>query len=109
MGRLRYWLTAVSSTMPDPDYFGSDSFTYQAIDSRGAESLAATVTIAVSEDNNTPAALDDSYATVEDTALVVPAAGGLLDNDSDGDSTDTLSVEVASVTATRPWVGYGTG
>ena len=52
--------------LPDPDYFGSDTFSYQALDSSGGLSPAATVTIAVSDDNRVPAALDDSYATVED-------------------------------------------
>jgi hypothetical protein len=47
--------------------------------------------------NNAPVAADDDYVTVEDSALAVDAAQGVLKNDSDAGSTDIASVALASV------------
>jgi VCBS repeat-containing protein len=76
---------------PDTDFSGSDSFSYQASD--GALSSGTTlVTLTVTPINDSPVAVGDSYSTNEDTQLVVLAAGGLLANDTDSDSTG-LAVE----------------
>jgi hypothetical protein len=48
--------------------------------------------------NNAPVAADDNYATVEDAALVVDVAQGVLSNDGDADPADIVSVELALVT-----------
>ena len=69
----------------------TDSFTYTAGDG-GAESAAATVTIAVDAVNDVPVAANDSATTNEDTAVTVDVLGN--DRDADG---DPLSVSIASV------------
>jgi uncharacterized repeat protein (TIGR01451 family) len=72
---------------PDPDFNGLDSFTYLVDD--GFLTDEATVEIDVAPLNDAPVALDDSYDTLEDTPLVVPAPG-VLDNDSDVDGDELL-------------------
>ena len=70
---------------PNPGFFGTDSFTYNATD--GSLNSTATVTIDVSEVNDPPTAVDDSYTTAKNETLTV-AAPGVLSNDDDpnGDS-----------------------
>src|SRR5207247_1133143 len=65
---------------PATDYNGSDSFTYQAVDSLNGVSNTATVTITVNSVNDPPVAVADSYSTNEDTAL---SGSSVLANDSD--------------------------
>ena len=55
--------------IPDADFFGTDTFTYQLEDSTGATSTA-TVTITVDGTNDAPAAVDDSFTTNEDLSLI---------------------------------------
>jgi VCBS repeat-containing protein len=81
---------------PNPNFNGSDSFTYLANDS-AADSNTATVTITVNAANDPPAASDDSYATSEDTPLNV-AAQGVLFNDSDPENDPLTAVLVSDVT-----------
>ena len=66
---------------PNADFSGADSFTYSATDPSGSSSLAV-VHIAVSQVNDAPLVLDDSYSLDEDGSLSVTAAG-LLINDTD--------------------------
>src|SRR5207244_354111 len=54
---------------PNANFFGTDSFTYHAVDSDGATSNVATVTITVNEVNDAPVASDDTASTSEDTAV----------------------------------------
>ena len=67
--------------VPNPGYFGTDSFTYRANDGL-IESNEATVLLTVNEVNLPPVANNDAYATPQDTVLNV-AAAGILANDSD--------------------------
>ncbi|BBO34408.1 ELWxxDGT repeat protein [Lacipirellula parvula] len=77
---------------PDPDFFGTDTFTYKA--QNGAiEGNIATVTINVTAVSDPPVGVADSYTTNEDTPLTVPVADGVLKNDSDPDE-ETLTVTV---------------
>jgi VCBS repeat-containing protein len=78
---------------PLPDFHDAITFTYRAKDAADAESAPATVTIVV---NSVPVAVNDSYPTGEDTALVVSVANGVLDNDTDADD-DTLTVHVTVI------------
>ena len=71
------------SYTPTRDWFGIDSFTYSVSD--GALSSTTTVTLVVSNTDDGVTAVDDFYAGQEDTALIVPAAQGLLANDSGAD------------------------
>jgi VCBS repeat-containing protein len=79
---------------PTPGYSGADSFTYHANDGQ-ADSNVATVSITVTTANTAPLAVDDTYNTLEDTPLVVPVPGVLL-NDSDVDN-DPLTAVLNSV------------
>jgi len=74
---------------PAADFNGSDSFTYAANDGT-ANSNFATVTITVTAVNDAPVANADSYVANEDVALDVPAANGVLSNDTDAED-DSLS------------------
>ncbi|NNE12270.1 MAG: tandem-95 repeat protein, partial [Ilumatobacter sp.] len=49
----------------------TDTFTYRVTDSAGAYSNIATATIEITPVNETPVAVDDEFATDEDTQLVV--------------------------------------
>jgi VCBS repeat-containing protein len=81
---------------PAQDFNGSDSFTYVANDGT-VNSLIATVTITVNPINDPPVAVNDTYATDEDTPLTVTASVGVLDNDTDVEL-DTLSAVIAVTT-----------
>jgi Big-like domain-containing protein len=70
---------------PNPDFNGTDSFTYTATDGE-AVSGPATVTITVNPVNDPPAGIEHSYTTDEDAQLVVAAPGVLQGaTDVDGD------------------------
>jgi VCBS repeat-containing protein len=73
----------------------TDTFTYTVSDGHGGTDTA-TVTITVKGSNDPPVAVDDAYQTLENTLLNVDVAHGLLANDSDPDTTDTLAVPGAS-------------
>ncbi|MBT8144509.1 MAG: tandem-95 repeat protein, partial [Gammaproteobacteria bacterium] len=78
---------------PDPDFFGTDTFTYTITDGE-LLSNTATVTVTVNEevtDNTAPTAVDDAATTDQDVAVNID----VLANDSDVDG-DPLTV--ASVT-----------
>ena len=58
---------------PHANFFGTDSFTYEASD--GSLSSAATVTIQLTQVNDAPAAGDDNYTVAEDGSLQIAAPG----------------------------------
>jgi hypothetical protein len=77
--------------VPDPSFVGADSFTYVVRDADGATS-SGSVSIAVAAAQHAPVAGNDSYATAQDTPLVVAAPGLLAnDGDSDGDSVTVVT------------------
>lgn len=71
------------SYTPNPNFNGSDGFTYTLSDGNGG-SVNGTVTLTVNAVNDAPVAQDDAYAVAVDGTLTVPAPG-LLTNDSDPD------------------------
>ena len=75
---------------PGVNFKGTDSFAYTVTDGNGATDIA-TADITVTSMNDAPVATEDSFATDEDTPLVIDAAS-LLANDTDVDF-DTLSIE----------------
>ncbi|GAA4443172.1 hypothetical protein GCM10023156_00020 [Novipirellula rosea] len=77
------------SYTPNTDFVGTDSFVYKISD--GSLTSQATVTIHVTNVNDPPIAVDDSYDTDEDVPLII-AAPGILQNDSDVDG-DPLQIE----------------
>lgn len=82
---------------PNPNYFGTDSFTYQVSDGT-ANSNVATVNITVTSVNDVPVAMDDSYVTGEEQTLNVPIEFSVLNNDSDvEDPAGSFLAELTSV------------
>lgn len=75
---------------PPANTFGSDSFGYTISDGHGSTDSAA-VAISIGSSNQAPTAVVDAYSTAEDTLLTVPAAQGVLINDTDPDAGDVLS------------------
>nr|GAP19065.1 protein containing VCBS repeat [Levilinea saccharolytica] len=75
---------------PPANTFGSDSFGYTISDGHGGTDSAA-VAISIGSSNQAPTAVVDAYSTAEDTLLTVPAAQGVLSNDTDPDAGDVLS------------------
>jgi VCBS repeat-containing protein len=84
--------------LPNLFFLGEDSFTY-VVNDGVTQSNVATVKITVSAGgaNASPTAVDDSYAGVEDTQLVVGAATGVLANDSDPEGGPLTAVLLDSV------------
>lgn len=68
----------------DPDYFGSDQFTYRLRDDRAA-SAPALVSLQILAVNDSPRPRDDRYLSDENAELTVTAPG-VLENDIDVDS-----------------------
>ena len=82
---------------PDPNYFGVDTFTYQAYDGINY-STNATVTIVINSVNDHPIASNDSYLMSTNTTLYIPSPG-VLSNDYDPDNYPTnLSAVIANHT-----------
>ncbi len=73
--------TGVVTYRPNPDFSGTDGFTYVVADHDGAET-GARVVIEVRQINDPPVAADDAAVTDEDTAVVIDVAAN--DEDRDG-------------------------
>jgi VCBS repeat-containing protein len=71
---------------PNPDFNGTDTFTYTVDDGNGGTDTA-TVTVTVGAVNDAPVATDDAIDTDEDVAITVD----VLPNDNDPDG-DTLTI-----------------
>lgn len=86
---------------PNPDFTGTDSFTYMIDDGSGA-SAVGTVHITVTPSNDAPVAVDDQYTTsVNLIILSLPlsvSAPGVLANDTDADG-DALTAELLTGTS----------
>jgi hypothetical protein len=79
--------------VPDPDFFGTDQFTYVAQDLQ--QSAPATVTLNVTPIHDGATALADVYKALPAEPLTVTAAEGVLANDRNPDRVP-LRVEVVS-------------
>ncbi|MGH9456052.1 MAG: beta strand repeat-containing protein, partial [Thermoanaerobaculia bacterium] len=84
--------TTTCTYTPNPDFFGSDSFTYTISD--GFISSTATVSVTVAATNDPPVAANDSFSTTEDAPLTV-SAPGVLANDTDVESSVLTAVLVS--------------
>jgi hypothetical protein len=84
--------------IPNPNFNGTDSFTYVASDGNGGTSTA-TVNLTINPVNDDPVAADDTAATDED----VPVSISVLSNDTDVDG-DPLTV----ISVTQPANGTAT-
>ncbi|MFK7943051.1 MAG: Ig-like domain-containing protein [Paracoccaceae bacterium] len=85
---------------PDANFNGTDTFTYTVLDGNGGTDTA-TVTLTVGGDNDAPVAAPDTATTDEDTALTIPAADLLAnDNDEDGDTLTVINVSSVGTVGT---------
>ena len=82
------------SYTPASNYFGTDSFTYTAVDTHSAESAATAVTLNVASVNDPPVAQANAYSVNEDATLTV-SAPGVLANDTDVENDALTAVLVA--------------
>ena len=78
---------------PETNFNGGDSFTFFVNDG-STNSGVATVSLTVTPVSDAPVAVNDSYATAEDTTLNV-SSPGVLANDTDAD-TNTLTAVLVS-------------
>ncbi|MGB3402776.1 MAG: Ig-like domain-containing protein [Microcoleaceae cyanobacterium] len=76
---------------PNPDYVGTDSFSYTITDSDGTPSNPATVTLSVGGVNDQPVAVDDAVTTGEDTPITVDVS------ENDTDTEDTIPTGVITI------------
>lgn len=83
---------------PDPDFNGSDSFTYTVDDLHGGTSAPRTVSITVTAVNDAPEAEGDAASTDEDTPLLIDVAGNDTDVD-DGDAVDPATIVIVTLPA----------
>ncbi|NHI84096.1 MAG: tandem-95 repeat protein [Candidatus Thorarchaeota archaeon] len=77
--------------VPLPDFYGIDSFTYEASDGIEGSSIASVI-ITVDAVNDVPLANEDGYLIYEDQSLDVPAPG-VLGNDWDVDGDPLTAYE----------------
>ena len=77
--------------VPDDDFAGVDTFTYQITGPNG-DTASATVTVEVGEVNDLPEANDDAATVDEDDSVIVD----VLANDTDTEGLDPSSVTVGS-------------
>lgn len=75
--------TGAFTYVPDAGWHGTETVLYTARDPKNATSNQATITITVR--NDTPVAVADAYAAHSGVPLVVPAAEGVLVNDTDAE------------------------
>ncbi|MBA3606867.1 MAG: tandem-95 repeat protein, partial [Acidimicrobiia bacterium] len=85
------------SYLPNPDFSGSDSFTYILTDANGSASTA-TVAVTVAPVNDAPVAVADTALAAEDGGAVVIAPAALLANDTDADAGDTRRIVAVAAT-----------
>ena len=90
---------------PDPDFSGTDTFTYQVCDP-GLACDTATVTVTVTPVNDPPVAVDDTATTVEDTPVDVVVLAN--DSDPEGDPLTVTSIVTVPANGTAVINGDGT-
>ena len=88
---------------PNPNFNGTDSFTYQATD--GVQTSApATVQLIVAPTADAPVATADAFTALSGTDLVIAAPGVLAnDSDADGDPLTALLVSGPTNGGTLTW------
>jgi hypothetical protein len=97
-GRLTLRSDGSLTYTPTSTFVGTAKFTYKARNSAG-DSNVATVSITVTPAAPTPpVAANDFYASNQGVPLTVPAAGGVLTNDTAGTGGAMTAVLVANVT-----------
>jgi uncharacterized delta-60 repeat protein len=94
-GQLNVAEDGTFSYIPNSDFFGTDQFQYQIINSLGI-TAQATVSIDVIAQADAPITSNDNYQVNEDSVLNILQVEGVLENDSDLDL-GTLTVNTIPV------------
>ena len=81
--------------VPEPDFFGTDSFTYTAQDLQSSNPATVTLNVTSVYDPAVPVA--DSYKAVPTQTLQIAAAEGVLANDQNPDQVPLTSLLVTDV------------
>jgi VCBS repeat-containing protein len=90
-GTLTLSSTGQFAYIPDPNYHGTDSFTFHVTDGV-FNSAVETVTFTIVSVNDAPVAVDDSFTANEDTFMDIDP----MQNDSDVDVGDTFLLNSVS-------------
>ena len=78
---------------PNAGFTGADQFAYRMRDASGNQSDPVTVTIQVFEGNRAPVGVEDQYAALMNTPLVISAPGFLMnDIDLDGETLTAILI-----------------
>lgn len=85
------------SYTPNQEFSGSDAFSYRLTDGID-QSLTASVEITVVSQNDAPIIQSDSYFALPNESLNIPAAQGVLSNDSDVDGPELTAILVDATT-----------
>ncbi|MGM8936763.1 tandem-95 repeat protein [Pseudomonas neustonica] len=100
---------------PAKDWNGSTSLTYVAVDSEGAESAPATVSITVTPVNDAPVAQDVALSTAEDTAGIVTLLASdvdstgltfkIISSPDSAEGTASITEDTLTFTPAKDWNG----
>ncbi|WP_143751880.1 Ig-like domain-containing protein, partial [Maribacter sp. 4U21] len=83
--------------VPNPNFNGTDTFTYEVCDDTG-DCQTATVTVTVEEESDAPVVTDDTATVDEDNPVTVDILANDNDN-ADGGSIDPASVSITGAPA----------
>jgi len=81
---------------PEPDFVGTDSFSYFANDGSATSAVTVVTIIVNTLPNSTPTAQPDDYITSRNVPLSVAAVVGVFANDSDADGDGLVAMLVGS-------------
>ncbi len=93
-GSVVYKGNGIATYTPDPDYHGSDFFTYTVRDATGHISNVARVDITITPVPDPPVSTDRLYSTKENTSLIIPIHTLVSDPEDD--------IDFATVIETAP-------
>lgn len=94
-GQLNLAENGTFTYIPNSNYHGIDSFSYEIENTLG-EKAQAFVSLTIKPVDDIPTANNDNYQTNEDTALTVSSINGLLANDVDIDS-GSLAINLSPI------------
>ena len=80
---------------PNPDFFGEDSFTYQAVDFRPSDPATVRITVTPTYDQAIP--VSDQYRGLSGEILEIPEILGILSNDTNVDNNPLQAILDAEV------------
>jgi VCBS repeat-containing protein len=93
-GHLNLYINGSFTYTPNPNYFGTDSFTYRNSNPGPCQSNIGTVRISVAPVNDPPVADNDVYLMWSDYRRTISVTSGVLTNDTDADGDQLAAVLV---------------